>query len=52
MESVMLDIMYTIPSNDSISTYTITKEIVDKNLQIEDENLIEDKESGQEDLAS
>ncbi len=33
MENVMLDLMYTIPSDDSISQCTITKDMVDDNLK-------------------
>ncbi|SES03442.1 ATP-dependent Clp protease ATP-binding subunit ClpX [Lachnobacterium bovis] len=33
MENIMLDIMYKIPSDDSIKKYNITKEIVDKKLK-------------------
>ena len=33
MENVMLDMMYSIPSDDSISTCTITKAVVEENLK-------------------
>jgi ATP-dependent Clp protease ATP-binding subunit ClpX len=39
MENVMLDLMYRIPSDESISRVVITQEIVEKNLAIEDEHL-------------
>ena len=53
MESVMLDMMYTIPSDESISRCVIDKDTVEKNLTIEDITpRIEDKESEQENLAS
>ena len=53
MESVMLDMMYTIPSDESISRCVIDKDTVEKNLTIEDITArIEDKESEQENLAS
>ena len=53
MESVMLDMMYTIPSDESISRCMIDKDTVEKNLAIEDITArIEDKESEQENLAS
>ena len=53
MESVMLDMMYTIPSDESISRCVIDKDTVEKNLAIEDITAkIEDKESEQENLAS
>jgi len=48
MENVMLDLMYTIPSDDSISQCTITKDMVDDNLKALEENpfkLEEKKES-------
>ncbi len=48
MENVMLDLMYTIPSDDSISKCTITKDMVDDNLKALEENpfkLEEKKES-------
>lgn len=38
MESVMMDYMYTIPSDDSITELTITKEMVDKNTLFIDKN--------------
>lgn len=38
MESVMMDYMYTIPSDDSITDLTITKEMVDKNTLFIDKN--------------
>ena len=53
MESVMLDMMYTIPSDESISRCVIDKDTVEKNLTIEDITArIEDKENEQENLAS
>ena len=53
MESVMLDMMYTIPSDESISRCVIDKDTVEKKLTIEDITArIEDKESEQENLAS
>ena len=36
MENVMMDYMYKIPSDDSIQELTITKEIVDENMLLED----------------
>ena len=38
MENVMLDLMYTIPSDDSISQCTITKEMVEDNLKALEQN--------------
>lgn len=54
MENVMLDLMYRIPSDESISRCVITKEIVEQNLAIDDENTfaIEKKEDTGEELAS
>lgn len=52
MESVMLDMMYTIPSDESISKCIIDKEIVEKNLAIDDVIAIEDKKITQNELAS
>ena len=52
MESVMLDMMYTIPSDESISKCVIDKEIVEKNLAIDDVIAIEDKNITQNELAS
>ena len=52
MESVMLDMMYTIPSDESISKCVIDKEIVEKNLAIDDVIAIEDKKITQNELAS
>lgn len=56
MEGVMLDLMYRIPSDDSISRCVITPEIVEENLAIDGEKTIkieEKKESNQEEeLAS
>ena len=54
MENVMLDLMYRIPSDDSISRCVITKDIVEKNLAIEENETpaIEQKGSSDEELAS
>ena len=52
MESVMLDMMYTIPSDESISKCVIDKGIVEKNLAIDDVIAIEDKKITQNELAS
>jgi ATP-dependent Clp protease ATP-binding subunit ClpX len=54
LESVMLDLMYTIPSDESISRCVITKEIVEKNLAIEGEPVpaIEQKNDTDEEMAS
>ncbi len=38
MENVMLDLMYTIPSDDSISNCVITKEVVEENLKALESN--------------
>ena len=38
MENVMLDLMYTIPSDDSISECVITKEMVEDNLKALESN--------------
>ena len=38
MENVMLDLMYTIPSDDSISNCVITKEVVEDNLKALESN--------------
>ena len=48
MENVMLDLMYTIPSDDSISNCVITKEVVEDNLKALESNpfKLEDKNSG------
>lgn len=53
MENVMLDLMYRIPSDESISRCVITKELVEKNLMIEEESApqIEEK-NGPTELAS
>ena len=40
METVMLDLMYRIPSDESISRCVITKEIVEKNLAIDGEDAL------------
>ena len=40
MENVMLDLMYRIPSDESISRCVITKEIVEKNLAIDGEDAL------------
>lgn len=37
MEAVMLDIMYKVPSDESISRYVIDKDIVEKNLALDGE---------------
>ena len=37
MENVMMDLMYRIPSDESISKVTIDKELVEKNLSMEEE---------------
>lgn len=37
MEDVMMDMMYQIPSDESISKCQITREMVEENLRIEDE---------------
>jgi ATP-dependent Clp protease ATP-binding subunit ClpX len=39
MENAMLDLMYRIPSDESISHCVITKEIIEKSLAIEEEPL-------------
>ena len=39
MENVMLDLMYRIPSDETISRVVIDKETVEKNLSLEDEEL-------------
>ena len=55
MENVMLDLMYQIPSDESISRCVITKDMVIENLAIEEQNTpaIEVKsEEKKEDLAS
>ena len=55
MEAVMLDLMYRIPSDESISRCVIDKELVEKNLQIEDSKqpkLEKMDVSEKEDLAS
>jgi ATP-dependent Clp protease ATP-binding subunit ClpX len=57
MENVMLDLMYTIPSDESISRCVITKELVEKNLAIEEEEAsvpvaIEQKNDTDEEMAS
>jgi ATP-dependent Clp protease ATP-binding subunit ClpX len=56
MENVMLDLMYTIPSDESISRCVITKELVEKNLAIEEEAsvpvAIEQKNDTDEEMAS
>ncbi len=54
MESVMLDLMYRIPSDDSISKCVITKDIVEENLRIEEEAVptIEQKLDSDEGMAS
>jgi len=38
MENVMLDLMYTIPSDDSISNCVITKDVVEENLKVLESN--------------
>jgi ATP-dependent Clp protease ATP-binding subunit ClpX len=57
LENVMLDLMYTIPSDESISRCVITKELVEKNLAIEEEEasvpaVIEQKNDTDEEMAS
>lgn len=55
MESVMLDLMYRIPSDESISRCVIDRELVEQNLKIEDKKKarVEKIDAGkQEDLAS
>lgn len=53
MEGVMLDLMYRIPSDDSISRCVITQEIVEKNLAIDGEKPAQIEEKKQdEELAS
>lgn len=55
MESVMLDLMYRIPSDESISRCVIDRELVERNLKIEDKKKarVEKIDAGkQEDLAS
>ena len=54
MEAVMLDYMYRIPSDESITRCVITKQIVDENLAIEDESprMLEDSNSTEEEMAS
>jgi ATP-dependent Clp protease ATP-binding subunit ClpX len=54
LESVMLDLMYTIPSDESISRCVITKDLVEKNLVIEGEPVpaIEQKNDTDEEMAS
>lgn len=41
METIMLDLMYRIPSDESISRCVIDRELVEKNLAIEEEELLE-----------
>ncbi|MCH5333614.1 MAG: ATP-dependent Clp protease ATP-binding subunit ClpX [Agathobacter sp.] len=55
MEAVMLDLMYQIPSDESISRCVIDRELVEQNLKIEDKKKakVEQIDTGkQEDLAS
>jgi ATP-dependent Clp protease ATP-binding subunit ClpX len=57
LENVMLDLMYTIPSDESISRCVITRELVEKNLAIEEEEAsapvaIEQKNDTDEEMAS
>ena len=54
MESVMLDLMYRIPSDESISRCVISKETVEENLRLEEEDIpaIESKKEDTEELAS
>ena len=55
METVMLDLMYRIPSDESINRCIIDKDFVETNLALEDEKSpyqIEDKMNGEENLAS
>ena len=51
METVMLDLMYTIPSDESISRCVIDKELVENNLKIEEESASEENIT-EEELAS
>ena len=53
MENAMLDLMYSIPSDDSISECTITKDMIENNLKALESNpyKLEDK-SAKEELAS
>ncbi len=53
MENAMLDLMYTIPSDDSISQCTITKELIEDNLKALESNPFElEDKSQKENLAS
>ena len=54
MENVMLDLMYEIPSDESITRCVIDKETVEKNLALDDEKTlsIEDKSTDKTELAS
>lgn len=54
MEAVMLDYMYRIPSDESITRCVITKEIVEENLAIDGETSrkLEVKDSTEEEMAS
>ena len=54
MEAVMLDFMYRIPSDESITRCVITKEIVEENLAIDGETprKLEVKDSTEEEMAS
>lgn len=54
MEAVMLDYMYRIPSDESITRCVITKEIVEENLAIDGETprKLEVKDSTEEEMAS
>ena len=46
METIMLDLMYRIPSDESISRCVIDKELVEKNLAIEEEEHLELPQTG------
>ncbi len=54
METVMLDLMYRVPSDESISRCVIDKAYVEKHLTMEDEKIlgITNKDSSKEELAS
>jgi len=52
METVMLDLMYSIPSDDSISNCEITKEMVEENLKALEENNVPKLEVKNKSLAS
>jgi ATP-dependent Clp protease ATP-binding subunit ClpX len=54
MEAVMLDVMYRVPSDSSISKCVVTREMVEKNLELDGEEIlgIETSHEKREDLAS